>query len=399
MTVRRYDTATLDKSEITASGFLRAPAVLTRVGVFEYRRADGTVRRELRLPEEVFRPDSLASIGMAPITDDHPAAGFVTPQNAKALTVGHLSEGIRRDGDVVRAVALITDGDTIAKVRGGRNQLSLGYVCELDPTPGEWNGQRYDAIQRDIVVNHCALVDRARAGPVASLKLDSEDAICVEADPPIRADRQQDPGRGDPREPFKETQMTVKLKLDGIEIEVANDQAAQLIQRALEARDQRADAADKIAKESKTAADKATARADEAEAKAKKLETERADAADPKKITGQVNARVALISRAREVLGAEAKLDEMDAPAIKAAVLAKLHPELKLDGKSTDYVDARFDAAIESAVKNAAGTARAAADDKGERKDGEPLDAEKARLQARKDAEDAWKKPLSAVKA
>jgi hypothetical protein len=399
MTVRRYDAATLDKAEITPSGFLRAPAVLTRVGVFEYRRADGSVRRELRLPEEVFRPDSIASIGMAPITDDHPAAGFVTPANAKALTVGHLGEDVRRDGDLLRAVALITDGEAIAKVKAGRQQLSLGYVCNLDEAPGEWNGQRYDAIQREIVVNHCALVDRARAGPVASLKLDAADAVCVDPDRSIRADRQQDPGRDDTREPSKETQMTVKLKLDGIEIEVANDQAAQLITRAIDTRDQRADAADKLAKESKANAEKATARADEAEAKAKKLEQERSDAADPKTVATLVASRVALVTRAREVLGAEAKLDELGAPAIKAAVLAKLHPDLKLDGKSSDYIDARFDAAIESASSTAAGKARAAAGTGTEHKDGEPLDAEKARAQARKDAQDAWQKPLTAVKA
>lgn len=400
MTVRRYDAASLDKAEITPSGFLRAPAVLTRTGVFEYRRADGTVHRELRLPEEVFRPDSLASIGMAPITDEHPAEGFVTPTNAKALSVGHLGEDVRQDGDVVRAVALITHADAIAKVKAGRRQLSLGYVCELDPTPGEWQGQRYDAIQRAIVVNHCALVDRARAGPVAALKLDSEDAICVEGEAPIRADRQQDLGAGEPREPLKESQMTVKLKLDGIEIEVANDQAAQLIQRAIDAREQRADSAEKSAKELKAAAEKATARADESEAKVKKLEQERTDAADPKRINELVNTRVALVSKAREVLGAETKLDDMTAPAIKAAVLAKLHPDLKLDGKTAEYIDARFDAALESAASDAAGKARAAVDDKkGQRSDEQPLDAEKARLQARKDAEEAWKKPLSGSKA
>ena len=35
--------------------------ILTRVGIFEYRRPDGSIRRELRLPEEVFAPESLAS--------------------------------------------------------------------------------------------------------------------------------------------------------------------------------------------------------------------------------------------------------------------------------------------------------------------------------------------------
>ena len=51
----RFDLAGLTgRAQRTPQGFLRAPAWVTRVGVFPYRRADGTVQRELRLPEEVF---------------------------------------------------------------------------------------------------------------------------------------------------------------------------------------------------------------------------------------------------------------------------------------------------------------------------------------------------------
>lgn len=394
MQVRRYDAASpsLDKAELLPNGFLRAPAFLTRTGVFEYRLDDGSVRRELRLPEEVFHADALASFALAPITDDHPAEGLVTAANAKALSVGHIGEGVKQDGDRVRSLAMITDAAVVEKVRGGKVQLSCGYVCDLEEKPGEWNGQRYDAIQRGIRGNHVALVDVARAGPSARLKLDSGAGVS------IRADRQQDPGPGDAHEP-KETQHMVKITVDGIEVEVANDQAAQLIQRALNARGEKLDAAQKATAEATAKVEKATARADEAEAKAKKLEQERADAADPKKVAELVNARVALVSKAREVLGGEAKLDEMDAPAIKRAVLAKLHPDLKLDGKSADYLDARFDAALEGASKDALAALRVAAEKGGERNDGTQTDAEKARAQARKDAEEAWKRPLTATKA
>lgn len=395
MTVRRYDATSpsLDKAELLANGFLRAPAFLTRTGVFEYRLDDGSVRRELRLPEEVFHADALASFALAPITDDHPAEGFVTAANAKALSVGHIGEGVKQDGDRVRALAMITDAGVVEKVRGGKVQLSCGYVCDLEPAAGEWNGQRYDAIQRGIRGNHVALVDVARAGPSAKLKLDSGAGVS------IRADRQQDPGPGDAHEPSKESQHMVKITVDGIEVEVANDQAAQLIQRALSSRGEKLDAAQKTLAETTAKAEKAAARADEAEAKAKKLEAERADAADPKKVAELVNARVALVSKAREVLGAEAKLDDMDAPSIKRAVLAKLHPDLKFDGKSSDYLDARFDAALDGASKEALAALRAAAEKSGERNDGGQNDAEKARAQARKDAEEAWKKPLTAAKA
>lgn len=51
----------------------------------------------------------------------------------------------------------------------------MGYNLELDETPGEWNGQPYDAVQHNIRVNHLALVQEARAGEKARLNIDSRD--------------------------------------------------------------------------------------------------------------------------------------------------------------------------------------------------------------------------------
>jgi hypothetical protein len=62
----------IGKFEVTPEGFLRIPAAVTRVGVFNYKQPDGSVIRELRLPEEVFNPDSLSSLKSIPITNDHP---------------------------------------------------------------------------------------------------------------------------------------------------------------------------------------------------------------------------------------------------------------------------------------------------------------------------------------
>ena len=57
----------------------------------------------------------------------------------------------------------------------GLKELSLGYNLTLDETPGEWNGQHYDAIQRDIRINHLALGREARAGEQARLNIDGRD--------------------------------------------------------------------------------------------------------------------------------------------------------------------------------------------------------------------------------
>ena len=57
--VKRFDT--LDSGRWmtepftrTVDGFLTGRAIVTSIGVFTYRYADGTELRELRLPEEVF---------------------------------------------------------------------------------------------------------------------------------------------------------------------------------------------------------------------------------------------------------------------------------------------------------------------------------------------------------
>ena len=42
--------------------------------------------------------------------------------------------------------------------------MSLGYNLDLIEEPGEWNGEKYDAIQTNIRINHLAIVDKARAG-------------------------------------------------------------------------------------------------------------------------------------------------------------------------------------------------------------------------------------------
>ena len=62
---------------------------------------------------------------------------------------------------------IITDSLKKYKMR----ELSCGYNLRLDETPGVWEGQPYDAIQRDIEINHLALVDKARAGEQARLNL------------------------------------------------------------------------------------------------------------------------------------------------------------------------------------------------------------------------------------
>lgn len=180
----RTDSIRLDAKKMTKTpqGGLKGPAAVSRVGVFRYRHADGTTVHEYRPAEEVFRADSLATLEDAPITDMHPAKMVDTTDFTK-LSKGHVRDA-KQDGMHVEATALIQDAGLAAAVLAGKRlELSCGYSCEFDPTPGLWNGQRYDGVQRNITYNHVALLPPggSRQGATVALRFDAcqDDSVMI----------------------------------------------------------------------------------------------------------------------------------------------------------------------------------------------------------------------------
>lgn len=173
--VKRLDSIRLDRNDstyFTDEGYLVDHPILTSCGIFEYTNPDGSVRRELRLPEYVFDEESLKTYKGKPIIITHDA-GVVDKSNVDREQVGTiLSEGTR-DGEDVRAEIIIHDTDAMKK--SGLKELSLGYNLVLLEEPGVWNGEHYDAIQTQIVINHLAIVASARAGEQARLNIDSSE--------------------------------------------------------------------------------------------------------------------------------------------------------------------------------------------------------------------------------
>ena len=167
----------------TPQGGLIAKANLTRTGVFTYRNADGTSRRELRHPDEVMHPDSLATYAGAPVTIYHP--GRVTPDNWKTVTVGHVGHGVHAEGGFVAGEVHLQDADAIGRAESGEiRELSCGYTCEIDPTPGLYQGQPYDVAQKNIKINHVAAgpAGWGRMGPETRMHLDSAEAVSGECE-------------------------------------------------------------------------------------------------------------------------------------------------------------------------------------------------------------------------
>jgi hypothetical protein len=355
----------------TPEGFLTGRAIVTSVGVFTYRNKDGTVSRELRLPDEVFAPESLESMKLKPLANDHPAEK-ITAENAKVYQVGSLgnnpsdwinsyatlnpkdTEGERgsldTDGFHVAIGLTINDAAAVMDVEAGKCSLSMGYECKLEPAPSgaTWCGIAYDGIQREIRYNHCAIVDRARAGDAARIRMDSMDAVRIDQ-------------TGENPKPIQEgsTMGMKKINLDGVEYEGEE----KLVQSYLDQK-KRADTADQALQGAKADHAKALSameadsdshkdRADKAE---KDLKDAKALSADPKRIDEAVQAKVILMDAANRA-GVEIKADMSDTD-IKKAVITAVYPSAKLDGKDEVYITARFDSAVEDLDSRADGESR-----------------------------------------
>lgn len=173
--VRRLDSIRLDRKDstyFTEEGYLVDHPILTSCGIFEYVNPDGSIRRELRLPKYVFDEESLKTYKGKPIIITHDA-GVVDKSNVDKEQVGTiLTEGYQ-DGNDVRAEIIIHDTDAMKD--SGLKELSLGYNLDLIEEPGVYDGEHYDAIQTNIVINHLAIVASARAGEQARLNIDEKD--------------------------------------------------------------------------------------------------------------------------------------------------------------------------------------------------------------------------------
>lgn len=327
MSVKRFDRGELKAPERKPNGWVRFDGYISRIGIQEYMQSDGTVRREFRPPDEVFNQDALESFSLVPLTNDHPPVGYLDSNNTKQYQVGTV-EFPQQDGERTRARMLVTDEKAIRDVMSGKAQISCGYTCDLEETPGEYEGVRYDAVQRNIRGNHVAIVTEGRAGPEVCLRVDTKELVLDIKQSDMYALTQ----KGKPN--------MVKLRIDGVEYEVP-ESAAQAFAKFEKELSEKAEQA-------KSEADKAAARADAAEAQVTELKAELEAA--PAKIREQVASEMNLQATAQKILGESFKADGKNATEIKREV-AEFINGVKLDGKSEDYVATAFDIAVERYAK------------------------------------------------
>jgi hypothetical protein len=160
---------------------------------------------------------------MKPATWGHPPV-LLDSANTKKFQVGYSGSQVRYNDGFVEVALVVTDQDAIDKIkRKDATEVSAGYKVDFDPTPGLTpEGESYDGVQRNIRVNHIAIVPRGRAGPEVRLlmdRMDSADAFSV--DPDMIRDSESALQPCSTASPAMAT-----VKLDGLEIDLPAEAAS-----------------------------------------------------------------------------------------------------------------------------------------------------------------------------
>lgn len=320
-----------------ADGFLRDSPIVARTGIYIYQQPDGTIIREYRPPEEVFDTDSEASFVGKPIVVGHPASGIVNSDTAQDLAIGTiLSSGYQKDETNIACDIVIHNPSAIGEKRG----LSLGYRVDIEEAPGITpDGQQYDVIQRNIRINHLAVVDRGRAGAKARLNLDGDEIIeGVETKMKIKIDSvdfEVDEKIANYVNSLQNKEENARVKLDtaNTELKSVKEQNTAL----------KADADDKKAKLDAMTAERdgLKAKVDAADAEKEKAVKEAVEA-----VKADMQERAELEETAK--IAKVEKTDGLTNAELKAGIVkAAFGESFKLDGASDAYLDGAYSAAKE----------------------------------------------------
>ena len=146
---------------------------LSKVGVFPYlgRQISEDLEPDkiymvLRPEEELNSEETLNSFKLIPIVDDHTMLGTkpgMQPAEEKGVH-GVIGDNVYYKGGKIFGDLKIFSESLKEEIENGKKELSMGYFCDYELKDGEYNGEPYQAIQRNLRINHVALVDEGRMG-------------------------------------------------------------------------------------------------------------------------------------------------------------------------------------------------------------------------------------------
>ena len=177
--------------KLTDAGQMHVPCKFARTGTQLYTAKqlgladldDNEVVEVHREAADVFATDSMDSFRSAPVTIGHPKnaegkAIQVSAENAKDLQVGMLEGMPVQDEETLGGVLVLTDQAAIDALEDGTQELSAGYICDIEDVDGKY-------FQRNIRANHIAIVAKGRAGSscrISDAALDIQDGAIQAAE-------------------------------------------------------------------------------------------------------------------------------------------------------------------------------------------------------------------------
>lgn len=315
----------------TSSGGWVVPARITRVGIFRYL-INGEPVRVLRLPEDIFADESLASLARCPITVYHPSEREVTPDNYCRVNKGYLESPEVVANTYVSAKLVVQDAETGARldpITGDLKDISAGYRALFALKPGavraetpdkqdpkdflsgvDKNYGPYDRRHVSIRYNHVSIGPKGwgRAGGDVGVTLDGDYIRVMES-------LFNDDGAA-PVTPVAPSTVVVDM--------------SQFV--------------------SKSEFDKLSAERDVLKTQVGKLTTDNAQLvtdSSPVELDKRVAARSSLITAAK-TLAPDLVTDGLSDFAVRTGALGAFDSSIVLAGKSPDYVQAAFDFAVGS---------------------------------------------------
>lgn len=304
----------------TSEGYLKGKAVVSKTGVFDYLNSDGSIRKELRHPDDVFSKKSLKSLEMIPVTVDHPQT-LLTLETATELSVGQTGENVFIDGKNIVAPFLISHKNGIEAVKKGKKQLSLGYSCDLLEENGVYNGEEYTHRQTNIVYNHLSLVGRARVGNRAKINLDGFS---------LQLEKTLGGNVSDKK--------LIAINLDGLEYEGSPEVKKRLDEVEKEKKDLK-EKRDDLKKEY----DALKAKLDAVKEELDGMKSQNSDEAISKKVQERIS-----LERKALTLAPKESFDGIDQKTLMIKAIKNVRPNFDSKEKSLDYVSAAFDLALEN---------------------------------------------------
>ena len=329
----REDATFKPKLKKTKEGYLKGTAYISKFNnVQRYFNADGSERFEFRPKDEVLKQEALESLKGIVITCEHPRDSFVDSTNVDKFTVGYTGESIIINENKVGINLTITHKDAIAQIQRGKRGLSVGYSLTLRKEDGVFEGKKYTHVQEGIIANHLSIVQEGNAGPDVKINTDS-------------------------RQEHRVDSLEFEMENEEVNMDsVQENEVKEVVEDKVEVKEVVEDKVEDKTEDKVEAV--VTANTDSLESAIKnlnslveKLTIIKNNNDSDKGFQEAVFARCNLLDNAKKVMNVD-KLHDKSDRFVMEEVLKSKDKTLNLDGKSEDYVKARFDLLIESVKKD-----------------------------------------------